>query len=281
MNKRPNVLIAGAQKSGTTYLGRILSEHPDIFFLEEEVHFFSNNNYYSKGIDVYEELFNNTPPKKYIGEKTPNYLWVNYPKSVKDVGDSAERIHKHYPEIKIICILRNPVKRAVSAYNHHYRQGRISPLTSIDSYLTNNCFANDEFGILGMGQYFSQINHFLKFFEKKQLLILIYEEDLAKKPMIGINKCLDFLNLGNNLEFKKLNKEINKDRFSEIAIWWNYFLPTNKIPSLKKISYKFNQFLPHGTEKKPNSSTLEKLYNFYLEENQKLFKYLKRPNIWL
>lgn len=280
MNKRPNVLIAGAQKSGTTYLGRILSQHPDIHFLEEEIHFFSRNVYFEKGIEEYEALFNNVPDKKFIGEKTPNYMWVNYPASVKDIGDSAERIHKYYPDIKLIMILRNPVKRAVSAYNHHYRQGRVSPLTGIDSYMTKLSNSNDKYGILSMGLYYRQIQHFLKYFNEQQLLVLIYEEDLANNPLTGINKCLDFLGLSTSCNFENLKKEINKDRFSELAVWWNYFMPTNTFPVLKKVSYKFNRYLTPSSEKKPNSETMKVIENFYSKENQKLFDFLNRPNIW-
>jgi hypothetical protein len=30
--RAPNFFILGAQKSGTTYLAKVLAEHPDVFF---------------------------------------------------------------------------------------------------------------------------------------------------------------------------------------------------------------------------------------------------------
>ena len=45
IEKRPNFLIIGAQKAGTTWLHRMLNQHPDIFFPEQkELHHFSNQD---------------------------------------------------------------------------------------------------------------------------------------------------------------------------------------------------------------------------------------------
>jgi len=54
----PSVLIAGTQKSGTTVLAALLSEHPKVSFsLQKEVHFFDVDRNYNKGIAYYLKHF--------------------------------------------------------------------------------------------------------------------------------------------------------------------------------------------------------------------------------
>jgi hypothetical protein len=44
----PNFLIIGAQKSGTSYFAKILSQHPDIFVYKSEIHFFDKSKIIKK-----------------------------------------------------------------------------------------------------------------------------------------------------------------------------------------------------------------------------------------
>lgn len=55
---KPNFLVIGVQKGGTTSLLRHLNRHKDIFFMQKEMSFFSNDNKYKKGTKEYEEQFN-------------------------------------------------------------------------------------------------------------------------------------------------------------------------------------------------------------------------------
>jgi hypothetical protein len=59
VNRKPNFLIIGAQKAGTSSLFYYLSQHPDIDLpSEKELHFFDIQ--YENGIEWYSTLF----PKK-------------------------------------------------------------------------------------------------------------------------------------------------------------------------------------------------------------------------
>ena len=47
----PSFVVAGAQKSGTTFLAAALAQHPQISFsLRKELHYFNNEAHYSKGL---------------------------------------------------------------------------------------------------------------------------------------------------------------------------------------------------------------------------------------
>ena len=62
---------------------------------------------YWRGIDWYASFFNVKEKVKAIGEISHNYFLSE---------ETAQRIYEHLPEAKIICCLRDPVERTVSAY---------------------------------------------------------------------------------------------------------------------------------------------------------------------
>jgi hypothetical protein len=139
-HSRPQFLIIGAQKAGTTALFYYLADHPDIVpASDKEIRFFapealedlpghpyheilcpaagpiySNDAGYARAAAWYHGLF---PLPHELGrrltfEATPEYLY--YPQA-------AERIQKYNPRAKLIVLLRDPVERAFSAWNMYQR----------------------------------------------------------------------------------------------------------------------------------------------------------------
>ncbi|QXD16194.1 sulfotransferase domain-containing protein [Rhodocaloribacter litoris] len=78
------------------------------------MHFF--DRHYKKGLLWYRTFF----PLKYVhgsrvtGEASPSYLFHPV---------VAKRIHENLPDVKLIAVLRNPVDRAYSHYQHTKRKG--------------------------------------------------------------------------------------------------------------------------------------------------------------
>ncbi|MEM6551189.1 MAG: hypothetical protein AAF750_03580 [Planctomycetota bacterium] len=64
-----NLIIIGAQKAATTWLARVLNEHPDVYMSPGEPQF-SNRDY--RTVDEYDALFDAGEGKLWIGEKTPD-----------------------------------------------------------------------------------------------------------------------------------------------------------------------------------------------------------------
>ena len=115
----PNLLIVGAAKSGTTSLHNYLIQHPDVFMSKhKEPHFLINNEIglsrIPKGINKindYSNLFLNSENYQYRGESSAMYL--QFPEiAIKNI---KKYLDKH---VKIIIMLRNPVDRAFSGYQH-------------------------------------------------------------------------------------------------------------------------------------------------------------------
>jgi hypothetical protein len=122
VDRLPNFLIIGAQKSGTTSLYNYLKQHPQIFMPRlKEPHFFTYEGQLPPHPSVvtswqdYRALFADARDEIAVGEASPSYLH----------GEQAPRRIAHYfPTIKLIAILRNPADRAFSNWMHNVSYGR-------------------------------------------------------------------------------------------------------------------------------------------------------------
>jgi hypothetical protein len=181
-------LIIGAQKSGTQSLRGFLQGQEEYFYLpDKELHFWNKENLYQdgEGVEGYLENFKNSLPTQLVGEKSPSYL-----PSVEAPG----RIAKHFPDIKLIAILRNPVDRAYSAFWHGKRVGAISSETtfgqSIRNYEKNRSIAYGD--VVSRGFYSTQIQRYLDNFPQSQLHIMDFASTIAR-PEIELGEMFNFL----------------------------------------------------------------------------------------
>ncbi len=127
----PELLIIGAQRSGTSSLYKYLEHHPCVVpSLRKETHFFSLN--YEKGSDWYRAHFpshwrravtRGRRGRVLTFESTPYYLFHPL---------AAARAAEVVPDACILVLLRNPVERAYSHYCHNLRHGR-EPLSFEDA----------------------------------------------------------------------------------------------------------------------------------------------------
>ncbi|MGB3571538.1 MAG: sulfotransferase domain-containing protein, partial [Phormidesmis sp.] len=216
----PNTLIIGAQKAGSSWLSKNLSQHPEVFVCKREVHYFNLERHYRKGISWYERRFEQVQDEKVIAEKTPNYLWIT-PYTVKSrfgnhLGSVHQKMHAALPEAKLIVVLRNPVERAISAVNHYRTLGQISPFTDIDTVLDcrrlnhQNLLATDGFGIFSMGRYYEQLSAYYKYYRRNQILIVNFETEITADPQAGLQKVCDFLEIDSSFDFRDRKKRQNK-----------------------------------------------------------------------
>uniref|UniRef100_A0A7S4HWU5 Sulfotransferase domain-containing protein n=1 Tax=Odontella aurita TaxID=265563 RepID=A0A7S4HWU5_9STRA len=133
----PNVLLIGAQKGGSSALAAWLFDQgacrPKAFPGEpksrsKEVHFFSNEQRYAKGIRFYARRFEHCGGKPLAMDATPNYLpYADRVKNVYDMAGGEQGDH-----LKIIMILREPVARELSLYNHKakfYREDNVARIS--------------------------------------------------------------------------------------------------------------------------------------------------------
>lgn len=195
----PTFLVIGAQKCGTTWLAKMVSQHPEVSVAKKkELHFFNKVYNYEKGLEWYEDQFNASTSTKAIGEFTPNYFWTS--EDEKEISeDSGTRdipklVHDAYPDLQLIVCIRNPVDRAISAYYHHIRNGRIKPNQSIID--AAGCY-----GIESMGYYDVHLSNWMKYFSFEKFLFIVYEDDIKDEKKEETLKKV-FKHIGVNEKFQ-------------------------------------------------------------------------------
>ena len=117
IQRLPDVIIVGVMKAGTRATINYLKHHPDVNVAKGEGNFFSQEAAYRRGLDFYRSIMPYVPKTKYsvVMEKCPNYFEPTYvPERIKSMNSS----------VKIVVVVRDPVKRAQSDYARTQRAAR-------------------------------------------------------------------------------------------------------------------------------------------------------------
>ncbi|MCK5758026.1 MAG: sulfotransferase domain-containing protein [Clostridiales bacterium] len=195
IEKLPNLIIPGAQKSGTSTLFRVIIQHPEIYMSVKEPHFFSLH--FDRGIEYYKGLFVDADKEKYLVDMTPVYMLLDdVPGLISNtIGD----------DLKFVFILRNPVDRAYSSY----WMKRLNFRDNIDTF--EEALACEELRIIKgkmplidfsyktRGFYARQIKNFLKYFPRENMHFMIFE-DFIKDIEGECNKLYNFLEISSDVD---------------------------------------------------------------------------------
>jgi len=80
VNRKPDFLIIGAQKAGTSWLWDMLNQHPGTALPKiKEIHYFGSSELYARGPDWYYEHFAQTDRSKVTGEASTTYFYDYVP----------------------------------------------------------------------------------------------------------------------------------------------------------------------------------------------------------
>jgi hypothetical protein len=178
--KKPNLFIVGAPKSGTTLLYHFLNNHPEAFMSEpKETNFFSfvpikkQKLYYDaekiQTLEQYEQLFIEAKDRKVIGEGSVSYLF--YP-------NVAQELQQYNPKSNIVVLLRNPAERAISHFLMDNRLGFIND--SIENiFYKKSTQKNADLWfqqVFELGLYSEQLKRYFDCFPKDQIHVFFYDE---------------------------------------------------------------------------------------------------------
>lgn len=218
---KPNFLIVGAAKSGTTSLYHYLSNHPQVymstpnkepkyFIWKKFVNLKTDNPIHDEFIqnsticnqDEYLNLFHQAGEAKAIGEGSVMYLYY-YQMAIQN-------IKKELGDIKIIIMLRNPVERAYSAYTHLVRDH--SEFNSFDKALaieedriTQNYAPLYHYRKVGL--YYEQVKAYMENFSNVKVIIF---DDFIKSTEKNMKEIYDFLEIDSDFIPNNYKKIYNK-----------------------------------------------------------------------
>ncbi|MGH2698221.1 MAG: sulfotransferase domain-containing protein [Actinomycetota bacterium] len=175
----PNFLIVGAMKAGTTSLYHYLRPHPQLFMASiKELDFFVEELNWSRGIEWYRRQFARAGRYPARGEASTNYS--KYPR-FKGV---PERIAKLVPQARLIYVVRDPIERMRSHYQHSFALGvERAPIS--DALINNPAY-------LMSSRYGLQVEQYRDHFPPDQVLIVTSEElrDQRAHTMVRVYRFL-------------------------------------------------------------------------------------------
>ena len=193
----PSFLVIGAQRAGTTSLFNYLAAHPQVQPPHsKELQYFSLH--YNRGLRWYRGNFPTLAAGEQTFEATPLYLFDER---------SPARIAADLPDIPLIAMLRDPVKRAYSQYLHNREHG-LESLSFADALaaeperigrqadgrVTGSPRMLRVYGYLARGSYAEQLRRWYDHVDRSRLLVL-RSEDLYRSPRETYARILDFVGL--------------------------------------------------------------------------------------
>lgn len=200
----PNFLLVGTARSGSTFLYRVLRQHPDVYLpARKELVYFSGvyaarrDNGLPFTLDDYRRYFT-AAGQTAIGEMSPNYMYTEW---------TPRLIAECLPDVKLIFTLRDPVERAYSHYWHNigrsydHIQNRKETLTFAEAIQRERerlAGGNHEdkmfYSYVDRGFYMRQIAQFLPLFPRDQMHFILFDE-LKVNPSGVIADLCKFLDV--------------------------------------------------------------------------------------
>lgn len=187
----------GVPRAGTTWIDQCLNEHPQICMARpKEAQFLDDPNKYNKGLDFYASFFPHCKPGQLKGDYSPGYM--------SHVAEfNHDLVKKHFPGIKFIVSLRNPIERAYSNYLNH----KVTHATGIKTFEKALQGPLKRFYI-DAGFYYEPLKKFMELYPQNDFLILL-SEDTTKDPLGFIQKVYKFLGVDPNFVPPSAYKELN------------------------------------------------------------------------
>lgn len=213
----PNFLIIGAMKAGTTSLYHYLRPHPEVFMPKvKELSFFAAERNWGRGLSWYAKQFREAAPSsRAIGEASPVY--TRFP----DFRGIPERIATHLPDVRLIYVVRNPVERIRSHYQHMVIVGaERSPFAQ--AVFENPMYVN-------YSRYAFQIEQYLPYVPPERLLV-ITSEALRTDRVTTMKRVYTFLGVAPDFVPPTLDREFYRTQSRPVypATMWSLWRATKR-----------------------------------------------------
>lgn len=200
----PTFLIIGAPKTGTTSLYNYLAQHPEI-----QMSSVKEPNFFAPYLDAaheqrrigdlrsYMSLFD--PKAAVRGEASTPYAAYPLRQGV------PERIKALIPDVKLIYVVRDPIERTVSHYNHFVAS--LGFRATLAEALGDLSDPRSPFICASL--YGLQLELYLRVFRRDQILVIDQADLLADRPAV-LRKIFAFLGVEENFDSAAFTDEYLK-----------------------------------------------------------------------
>ncbi len=277
--KGPNFFIVGAAKSGTTSLADNLRQHPQVFMspLKEPAYFVKDEG--NNDFDEYVSLFKDAGDAIAIGEATTGYLFDE---------DAPYAIKEHFPDAKIIIILRNPVDMAYSYWRYTRGIGGNESKSFEQAISANEIkYRNTEefrrkainwwgsYLYLERASYYGQVKRYLDVFGRDRVMVYIFEE-FIKSHEVSYKDIFTFLGVDTDFtpDFRVSNEgvELRSEFIKKLLLFNHPFLkrllkrlmPVEHWGKIKAFLSKIN--IKKGVRREMKPETRKRLEAFFRED---------------
>ena len=186
----------GAQKCASTWVHRVLSDHPEVsVYPGKEIDFFSF--YYNFGFEWYENHLGDTGSAKAVGDISDSYFY--------DLA-APDRAFLYNPNLRLVLSLRDPVERA---YSNHLNEVKLGHVTGQNLDFENGLKNNPMY--LMQSHYAQHLARWFTVFPKDQILV-IFQEDIRDSPILQAQKLYRFLGVSEDHQSWYLDKKVNESR---------------------------------------------------------------------
>ena len=207
---RPDFLVIGAPKAGTTALHAAVAQHPDVFVSNpKEPKYWlcdgapppawcgpgdrHSQQEWIWRADQYFPLFEPAADHQVRGESTPFYLWSR---------GAHRRIAEDLPHVRLVAVVRDPVDRAYSNWMHLWSDG----LEPESDFVT--AFGREAERVSAgwapfwryreLGRYGEQLEHLHRYVDPARILVIRYR-DLVDEPRETVDRVSRFLGIREGL----------------------------------------------------------------------------------
>lgn len=196
--QRPNFLIIGVAKAGTTSLYHYIRDHPEVylsptkepcFFAHEEKTAERQPDKVVTTLDAYGALFDGVTTETAVGEASPVYFHSPL---------APPRIKQHLPEARLVALLRHPVERAYSHYMMLLEAGVI-PVRDFETAFREDMRSagtatGAEHNAFRQSYYADSLARYLELFDRSQLRVYLFET-LVADPHAVLRDLFAFLDV--------------------------------------------------------------------------------------
>lgn len=181
VRRLPEAVILGGMKCGTTSLFRWLTDLPAVHRTKvKEPNFFCDDARWQRGLDWYSRLYAEAAPEELVLEASVSYLDPALSPLV------LERMRAALPDAKLIAVLRDPIDRTISHYQHETLKAR-------EDRDFASAIADGDSSYLRRSLYSAALTPFLEGWPSERLLVLGFRQLVETDA--GWRRVLDFLEL--------------------------------------------------------------------------------------
>lgn len=219
--RAPDFVVVGFPKCGSTTLQRYFEAHPQLYMgdIKEPSLYYDHWDAWEQGTLTYYP--DDLPSKVLRGDATVGY--VKHP-------EVPCRIQIRNPDTKIVFLVRDPIRRALSHYHHWLRHGKdIRKLQEVVRHSTTNHYF----------YLFSRYGYHLEVYRAKfpdQQIEVLFFEDLVRDPIAALEPIWHHLgvpplqvlpdniweNAGHGVQSRRLSRWLKHQKEAEI---WRKVLP--------------------------------------------------------